>query len=112
MVTEPEDGEVDIVEREPTFEEIQQALAAAREQGLPEPFVVQWDETGRKFWMLDGKKFYSIPQALAHACQIGLLPPTKMPESYRDKELSPEELEATLREGREQGLPDSFTCRW
>ncbi|CAJ1943529.1 unnamed protein product [Cylindrotheca closterium] len=104
--------DVDVVEREPTAEEIQQALTVAREQGLPEQFHVQWDETGRKFWMLKSKRFHSVPSAMAHACQIGLLPPAKMPESYQDKELSPKELEAALREARQQGLPESFTCRW
>ena len=110
--TEQEDDDVGIVEREPTVEEIQRALTVAREKGLPKQFDVQWDETGRKFWMLNGKKFHSIPRAMAHACQIGLLPPTKMPESYQDKELSAKELESALREARRQGLPESFTCRW
>lgn len=111
MSTEQEDDIV-IVEREPTIAEIQQALAMAKEQGLPKQFDVQWDEAGRKLWVLDQKKFYSIPSALAHAVQAGLLPPIEMPESYQDKELSPEELEATLREARQQGLPESFVCRW
>lgn len=91
----------------------QQALAEARREGLPEQYNVQWDETnGRKYFTYQQRKFATLPQAMAYAVSIGLLPPDKMPESYQDRELSPKEMQVALTEAREQGLPESFTCRW
>ena len=102
----------DIVEREPTLQEIQQALSLARQEGLPEQYHVQWDDAGRKYFAYQNRKFTTLPQALAHAVSVGLLPPDKLPESYQDRELSYKEMETALKEARDQGLPESFTCQW
>lgn len=43
---------------------------------------------------------------------MGLLSQEKLPEAYKDRELTPEEKEHALKEGKAKGLPDGWDCVW
>ena len=66
--------------------EVKAAMRDAKAQGLPEGWTVEWDPQKRcRVWTSpNGKrKCNGIPKALAVSVQMGLLPPDKMPASYR-----------------------------
>lgn len=99
--------------------EIKAAMRDAKAQGLPEGWTVEWDPQKRcRVWTSpNGKrKCNGIPKALAVSVQMGLLPPDKMPASYRkrnqEREWSAKEVEESMAEAKARGLPPGWTVVW
>jgi hypothetical protein len=55
--------------------------------------------------------FFSVSDE-AMSVEMGLLSQDKLPEAYKDRELTSEEKEHALKEGKTKGLPDGWSVKW
>jgi hypothetical protein len=101
--------------------EITAALEEARARGLPDGWQPVWDmKRKRRAWISPCGKHRSkgIPSALQKSVDLGMIEQDKAPPSYAKrtslgKELTTELREAIgMRQAKERGLPDGWTCKW
>jgi hypothetical protein len=98
-----------------TPKEIEAALKEGKGRGLPDGWTVEWCNKKKfRIWISpDGKRRCDgIPKALVVSCKMGLLPREKMPSTYKDRTLTPEEVAKSLETAKKRGLPDGWTVLW
>jgi hypothetical protein len=98
-----------------TITEVAEAMREANARGLPDGWSVEWDNKRKKrIWVSPDKsrKCYSLPQALAFSVKMGLVARDTLPFSQGTRKLSPDEIEAKLKEAKDRGLPDGWTIVW
>lgn len=91
------------------------AIRNAKHRGLPDSWTVEFLEDGRKSlrWRSpDGRVAKTLVEALKMSVEMGILSRDKMPAEYRERTLTVEEVERSLKDAASRGLPPGWSVVW